>query len=82
MVAKALSEKCVSKEVKKMIGNIEDLNEMWSTLDTCYERSEKYMVEALRPTSEFRKYKMLNSTAVREVRVYSLLRAAIKGPGW
>jgi hypothetical protein len=80
LVAKALSKKCVSKEVKKMIGNIEDLNEMWSTMDTCYERSEKYIVEALRPISKFRKYKMLNSAAVREV--YSLLRAAIKGPGW
>jgi hypothetical protein len=41
---------------------------MWETLDTCYERPEKYMEEALRPIVDF---------AVREF--YSLLRAAIKG---
>ncbi len=28
-----------------MIGNIEDLNQIWNTLDTCYERTEKYLSE-------------------------------------
>jgi hypothetical protein len=47
LVAKALMEKCVNEEVKKIISNIEDLNEMWSTMDLCYVRPEKYEVEAL-----------------------------------
>ncbi len=47
------------------------------TLDTCYERPEKYMEEALRPIVDFRRYKVTDSAAVREF--YSLLRAAIKG---
>jgi hypothetical protein len=50
---------------------------MWETLDTCYERPEKYMEEALRPIVDFRRYKIADSAAVREF--YSLLRAAIKG---
>jgi hypothetical protein len=47
------------------------------TLDTCFERPEKYMEEVLRPMVEFRRYKVADSAAVREF--YSLLRAAIKG---
>jgi hypothetical protein len=50
---------------------------MWETLDTCYERLEKYMEEALRPIVDFRRYKIADSAAVREF--YSLLRAVIKG---
>jgi hypothetical protein len=50
---------------------------MWETLDTCYERPEKYMEEALRPIVDFRRYKVADRAAVREF--YSLLRAAIKG---
>ncbi len=50
---------------------------MWDTLNTCYERPEKYMEEALRPILQFRKYKVCDSSAVREF--YSILRAAIKG---
>jgi hypothetical protein len=50
---------------------------MWETLDTCYERLEKYMEEALRPIVDFRRYRITDSATVREF--YSLLRAAIKG---
>jgi hypothetical protein len=50
---------------------------MWETLDTCYERPDKYMEEALRPIVDFRRYKIADSAAVREF--YLLLRAAIKG---
>jgi hypothetical protein len=60
-----------------MVSHLDDLREMWETLDTCYERPEKYMEEALRPIVDFRKYKITDSAAVREF--YSLLRAAIKG---
>ncbi len=41
--------KCVNDKVKKMIGYIESLNEMWSTMDRCFERPEKYISEVLRP---------------------------------
>jgi hypothetical protein len=60
-----------------MVSHLDDLREMWETLDTCYERPEKYMEEALRPVVDFRRYKVTDSAAVREF--YSLLRAAIKG---
>jgi hypothetical protein len=60
-----------------MVSHLDDLREMWETLDTCYERPEKYMEEALRPIVDFRRYKIADSAAVREF--YSLLRAAIKG---
>jgi hypothetical protein len=60
-----------------MVSHLDDLQEMWETLDTCFERPEKYMEEVLRPIVEFRRYKVADSAAVREF--YSLLRAAIKG---
>jgi hypothetical protein len=60
-----------------MISHLDDLQEIWETLDTCYERPEKYMEEALRPVVDFRRYKITDNAAVREF--YSLLRAAIKG---
>jgi hypothetical protein len=60
-----------------MVSHLDDLREIWETLDTCYERPEKYMEEALWQIVDFRKYKIADSTAVREF--YSLLRAAIKG---
>jgi hypothetical protein len=60
-----------------MVSHLDDLREMWETLDTCYERPEKYMEEALWPIVDFRRYKATDSAAVRES--YSLLRAAVKG---
>jgi hypothetical protein len=67
-----------------MVSHLDNLREMWETLDTCYERPEKYMEEALRPIVNFRRYKITDSAAVREF--YSLLRAAVKGAkdsgGW
>ncbi len=61
----------------RRVSHLDDLQEIWDTLDTCFERPEKYMEEALRPIVEFRKYKAADSSAVREL--YSILRAAIKG---
>jgi hypothetical protein len=77
LAAKTLREKCVKGDALRMVGHLDDLQEIWDTLDTCFERLEKYMEEALRPIVEFRKYKAADSGAVREF--YSLLRAAIKG---
>jgi hypothetical protein len=59
-----------------MIGHLKELGEIWDTLDTCYERPKKYM-KALKPILEFRKYRVFDSSAIREF--YFILRAAIKG---
>ncbi len=77
LAAKTLREKCVKGDALRMVSHLDDLQKIWDTLDTCFERPEKYMEEALRPIVEFRKYKAADSYAVREF--YSLLRAAIKG---
>ncbi len=77
LAAKTLREKCVEGDALRMVSHLDDLQEIWDTLNTCFERPEKYMEEALRSIVEFRKYKAANSTAVREF--YSILRAAIKG---
>jgi hypothetical protein len=37
LVAKVLREKYVYKEVKRTVGNKEDLNELWNTMYACYE---------------------------------------------
>ncbi len=76
-MAKSLREKRVSKDVRKMIGNVENLCEIWDMLDICYERPDKDMLEAMKPIFVFRRYKMPNSAAIRGF--YFLLRTAIKG---
>jgi hypothetical protein len=60
-----------------MVINIEGLQEIWDTLDTCFDRPEKYITEALDPIIKFRKYRAFNNGAVREF--YSLLRSAMLG---
>ncbi len=74
---KTLRERCVNDKVNTMTSNIEGFGEMWNTMDTCYERPDKSIWEALHPAAEFRKYKVSESEAIREF--YSQLRAAIKG---
>jgi hypothetical protein len=56
-----------------MIGNLEDLH--WNSLDVCYECPEKYITEAFLPIVNFRRYKALDNTTIREF--YSLLRATL-----
>jgi hypothetical protein len=41
LAAKTLGEKCVSGDEVKMIVHLEDLDKIWETLDSCYERPEK-----------------------------------------
>lgn len=61
LVTKILREKCVSGDAHRMIGNVEDLVEIWDTLNTCYQRSEQYMAEALKPIIEFKSYRVSDS---------------------
>jgi hypothetical protein len=75
--ATTLKEKCVKGDAHKMICHLEELGEIWDTLDTYYESPEKYMEEALKPVLEFRKYRLFDNGTIREF--YSILRAAIKG---
>jgi hypothetical protein len=77
LAAKALRDKCIQGDTLRIVSHLDDLWEIWETLDTCFERPEKYMDEVLRPIVEFRRYKVADSAAVREF--YALLRAAIKG---
>ncbi len=77
LAAKTLREKCIKGDALRMLNHLNDLQEIWDTLDTCFERPEKYMEDVLLPIVEFRKYRATDSCAVRDF--YSLLRAAIKG---
>jgi hypothetical protein len=58
-----------------MTGNIEDLQEIWGTLDVCYVRPEKYNTEELLPIVNFRRYKAFENRTISEIN--SLLRAII-----
>jgi hypothetical protein len=51
-----LKDNSLSGEARDVVGNIEDLDEVWDTLDTCHNCPEKYIMEALDPVVEFRKY--------------------------
>jgi hypothetical protein len=77
LAARTLRDKCLQGDARQMVSHLDNLYEMWETLDTCYERPGKYVEEALKPVANFRRYKIIDSAAVREF--YSLVRAAIKG---
>ncbi len=64
LAAKALWDRCIKGDALRMVSHLDDLQEMWETLDTCFKRPEKYMEEVLRPVVEFRQYKVTDSAAV------------------
>jgi hypothetical protein len=77
LVCRSLKEKISASSVRILVNDIEDLREAWGTLDTCFDRPEKYIAEALDPITKFRGYKAFDSSAVQEF--YSLLKAAMMG---
>jgi hypothetical protein len=77
LVCRTLKEKSLASDVRVMVNDIDDLREIWETLNKCYDRPGKYISEALEPIIKFRIYKPFDSRAVREF--YSLLRAAMMG---
>jgi hypothetical protein len=66
LAARTLRDKCLQGDARQMVSHLDDLYEMWETLDTCYERPDKYAEEALKPIADFRRYKIIDSAAVRE----------------
>jgi hypothetical protein len=77
LVCRILKEKSLAGDARMMVRDIDDLREVWETLNKCYDRPGKYISEALEPIIKFRTYKPFDSKAVREF--YSLLRAAMMG---
>jgi hypothetical protein len=73
----SLKERSLASHVRLLVNDIDDLREAWNTLDTCFDRPEKYISEALDPVVKFRNYKVFNNGAIREF--YSILRAAMMG---
>jgi hypothetical protein len=77
LVCRSLKEMSLASSVKILVNDIDNLREAWGTLDTCFDRPEKYIAEALDPIVKFRSYKAFDNGAIREF--YSLLRAAMMG---
>ncbi len=77
LVCRSLKERSLASHVRLLVNDIDDLREAWGTLDTCFDRPEKYISEALDSVVRFRSYKAFDSGAIREF--YSILRAAMMG---
>jgi hypothetical protein len=77
LVCRSLKEKSLASNVRLLVNDIDDMREAWNTLDTCFDRPENYISEALDPVIKFRSYKAFDNGAIREF--YSILRAAIMG---
>jgi hypothetical protein len=77
LVSRAHKEKSLVGNAWAMINDIDDLQEIWDTLHTCYDRPEKYIGEALDPIIKFRKYRAFKNGAIRGF--YSLLRSTMLG---
>ncbi len=76
MVCCSLKERSLASSIKILVNDKEELREAWSTLDSCFDRPEKYIAEALEPIVKFRSYKMFDNGAIRE---FSLLWEAMMG---
>jgi hypothetical protein len=74
---RSLKERSLASSVRVLVNDTDDLREAWNTLDTCFDRPEKYISEALDPVVKFRSYKAYDNGAIREF--YSLLRATMMG---
>jgi hypothetical protein len=77
LVCRSLKERSLASHVWLLVNDIDDLREAWNTLDTCFDRPEKYISEALDSVVRFRSYKAFDSGAIREF--YSILRVAMMG---
>jgi hypothetical protein len=67
LVCCSLKEKSLASNVRLLVNDIDDLREAWDTLNTCYDRPNKYISEALDPVIKFRAYKAFDSGAVKGV---------------
>ncbi len=76
-MCRSLKEKSLASHVRLLVNDIDDLREAWDTPNTCFDRPDKYISEALDPVIKFRSYKAFDSGAIRQF--YSLLRAAMMG---
>jgi hypothetical protein len=63
-VCRSLKERSLASHVCLLVNDIDDLREVWNTLDTCYDRPDKYISEALDPVVRFRSYKAFDSGAL------------------
>jgi hypothetical protein len=54
LACRALKEKSLASSVKVLVNDIEDLREAWDTLVRCFDRPEKYILEAINPIIKFR----------------------------
>jgi hypothetical protein len=77
LVCRSLKERSLASNVRLLVNDIDDMQEAWNILDTCFNQPEKYISEALDPVVKFRSYKAFDNRVIREF--YSLLRAAMMG---
>jgi hypothetical protein len=77
LVCHSLKKRSLASGVWVLVNDIDDLREAWNTLDTCFDRPERYISEALDPVIKFRSYKAFDNSVIREF--YSLLRVAMMG---
>jgi hypothetical protein len=77
LICRALKVKCLGPNLKALVGDVEELDELWDMLDICYDQPEQYIAEFLEPIIRFRKYKVFEHTAIGEF--YSLLRSVMMG---
>jgi hypothetical protein len=64
LVCRTLKEKCLGPNMKALVGNVEELNQVWNMLDTRYDQPLKYIAEALEPVIKFGKCKVFEPTAI------------------
>jgi ribulose bisphosphate carboxylase small subunit len=74
LVCRSLKERSPASGVRILVNDIEYLREALDTLVSCFDRPEKYILEALEPIIKFKDYKAFDNGAVRVF--YSLLRSA------
>ncbi len=77
LMCRSLKARSLASGVRILVNDIQDLRKARDTLDMCFDRPEKYILEALETIIKFKGYKAFDNGAVREF--YSLLRSAMMG---
>jgi hypothetical protein len=73
LVSRLHKENSLVGNARSMVNDIEDLQEIWDTLGTCYDQPKKYIAEALEPIIKFRRYRAIENGVIKEF--YFLLRS-------
>jgi hypothetical protein len=66
LVCRSLKERSLASNVRLLVNDIDDLREAWNTLDTCFDRTEKYIYEGIGHRRQVQELQGIRTTGLSE----------------